>query len=343
MMNFRRLLFPFSWLYILVTDIRNVLYDKRIFKSASFDIPVIAVGNLRVGGEGKTPHIEYLVQLLQPAKKVAILSRGYQRKTRGYAEVKINSTPEQCGDEPVQFKNKFPETFVAVDEQRALGIAHILMDAEDTEVILLDDAFQHRSVKAGLYILLTSYGRLYTRDAVLPAGNLRERKKGAERAQVIIVSKCPHKLSETEQQEIIRELNPLPHQQVFFTSIGYDRMRPLFASSHDTNAENILLVTGIANPQPLLEYCKTRFTAVKHMRFADHHAFTDNDITRIIAEMHTLPQGSILLTTEKDAMRLKEKTALQNLPVYFLPIKTEFLAQEDTFRKTILNYVNTNT
>ena len=144
MMNFRRLLFPFSWLYILVTDIRNVLYDKSIFKSASFDIPVIAVGNLRVGGEGKTPHIEYLVQLLQPAKKVAILSRGYQRKTTGYAEVKINSTPEQCGDEPVQFKNKFPEIFVAVDEQRALGIAHILMDAEDTEVILLDDAFQHR-------------------------------------------------------------------------------------------------------------------------------------------------------------------------------------------------------
>jgi tetraacyldisaccharide 4'-kinase len=343
-MNFRRLLIPFSWLYILITDIRNRLFDKGVLKGVQFDLPVIAIGNLRVGGEGKTPHIEYLIRLLHPQFKTAVLSRGYGRKTTGYREVTTQSTASECGDEPVQFKRKFEEVTVVVDEQRALGIAHLLVDAEDTQVVLLDDAYQHRWVKAGKYILLTAYEHLYTRDAVLPAGNLREKASGAQRADVIIVTKCTPELTEQERSAITHELAPLPHQQVFFTCIQYVQPTALFQTrAFPNHVTSVLLLTGIANPQPLVEYVKHHWGEVKHLAFPDHHTFTENNIQQVIKQWETMPEGTVLLTTEKDAVRLLPFTQLHHLPVFYLPITIGFIDDENEFHKLIYDYVDANT
>lgn len=329
---------------MLVTDIRNRLFDTGVFKSVQFDLPVIAVGNLRVGGEGKTPHMEYLIRLLHPQFKTATLSRGYGRKTKGYREVTLHSTAAGCGDEPVQFKRKFPDLTVVVDEQRALGIAHLLVDSEDTQVVLLDDAYQHRWVKAGKYILLTSYEHLYTRDVVLPAGNLREKASGAQRADVIIVTKCPPDITEQQRTAITGELAPLPHQQVFFSCVQYGSITPLSGKKVVPEViPGVVLITGIAQPQPMVKYVQQLAKEVTHLSFPDHHEFSAGDIDKMLQTLHNMPKGSILLTTEKDAVRLQPFRALQNEPVYYLPITVGFIAHENEFRNLIYDYVNAHT
>ncbi|MDX1762091.1 MAG: tetraacyldisaccharide 4'-kinase [Christiangramia sp.] len=332
MPNPRKLLFPFSVVYHTVTGLRNKLYDLDILKSTSYDIPVIAVGNLNMGGTGKSPMIEYLLGNLRKNNKVATLSRGYKRESKGFQFVESSDPATKSGDEPLQFKNKFPEVLVAVDANRREGISEILQFSPD--VILLDDAFQHRKVKAGIYILLTAYGDLYIDDFLLPAGNLRESSSGAERAEIIIVTKCPADLNETEMEEIRKRLKPNANQQVFFTSIKYSEKvlsekeaMPLSQVNSD-----FVLVTGIANPAPLIQHLKRKGIDLKHYKFPDHHSFSDNEINLLNKEKK-------ILTTEKDFMRLKDKLPAEK--IYYLPIEVHFLNNgEKRFQQKIEDFLN---
>ncbi len=346
-MNWRWLLFPFSWLYGTVVFLRNKLFDLRVLKSVSFDTPVICVGNLRVGGEGKSPHIEYLISLLKDEFKTGTLSRGYKRKTKGFQLATSDSEAGDIGDEPLQFSKKFQDIAVAVDKDRVLGITHLIAE-KNTEVILLDDAFQHRYVQAGLTILITSYGNLYVNDFLLPAGNLREPVSGAKRADILIVSKCPKELDEAGKATIIAQLQPLPHQQVYFTAIEYGKLTPLYSTpmmlpSADASC---LVVTGIANPQSLIRECKTQFKEVMHYGFSDHHAFSKYDIELIRKKLDAMPgKEKFILTTEKDSMRLRAKALqpyVKNLPLYYIPISIRFLDKETIFNEQIKKYVRSN-
>ncbi|MBS1655535.1 MAG: tetraacyldisaccharide 4'-kinase, partial [Bacteroidetes bacterium] len=258
--SFRILLLPFSLLYWLVIKIRNWMYDKNIFRSASFGLPLICVGNLSVGGTGKSPMVEYLVNVLKDKFNVTTLSRGYKRKTKGYALADENSTALDIGDEPMQFHLKFPDVPVAVGEERIEAIPQLLHDKPGTEVVILDDAFQHRAVKAGLNILLTDYNNLFTRDFFLPTGDLRDLKSGYKRAEVIVVTKCKPDLSMTEKNKIIKEIDPLPEQQIFFTAIEYGGLYNMVSQEKRTitSKTEVLLITGIANPRPLKKHLEEK-------------------------------------------------------------------------------------
>jgi len=325
---FRKLLFPFSLLYGGVTALRNLLYDKGILKSKAYDFPVICVGNLSTGGTGKSPMIELLVSYLKDDCKIAVLSRGYKRKTTGFRAVLITSTVEEVGDEPLQFKHKFPEINVAVCEDRQTGIEKLRKTAE---LVLLDDAFQHRKVRASLNILLTSYNDLYINDCILPAGNLREPKSGATRAQIIVVTKCPDTLDSERMEKIIRRLKPNSKQEVYFSKIGYSshiinetEKRPL---EYLRNRE-FILVTGIANPKPLIAYLKKEEFNFEIKSFPDHHNFSNSEIEQ-------LSKHKLILTTEKDYTRLK--LLASRTEIYFLPIKTVILNDsESLFKESII-------
>ena len=329
----RKFLLPFSLLYWMITEVRNMLYDFNILRSSSFSTPVITVGNLRVGGTGKTPMIEYLLDFLLPHYSTATLSRGYGRKTKGFYILKGNETADIPGDEPLQFKIKFPEAIVVVDEERRRGINNIINNFSP-EVILLDDAFQHRKVKAGLNILLTSYGNLYTSDWILPAGNLRESVKGAKRAEIIVVTKCPPDLSVNEEWDIKKELDISESQQLFFTYIDYNlqiinNKGSLFLDQ--ISAKSVLLVTGIANPGSLVDFLKERGINFQHENFPDHYEFSENDISGF-------SKADIVLTTEKDYMRLKDKFVHPHL--YYMPIRFKFARNESKFENIISKFVN---
>lgn len=330
----RKLLFPFAILYGCITAVRNRLYDWQLLKSYSYDIPVIAVGNLSVGGTGKTPQTEYLIRLLQPLYKIATLSRGYKRKSKGFVLAGKNTKVEDLGDEPFQFFSKFKNIWVAVDSDRKNGIEKLLNQNDKPDVILLDDAFQHRRVKAGFYILLTAFGDIYPDDLMLPMGNLREFRSGAKRADVIVVTKCPPNLSEDKQQEIIRKINPQKKQKVFFTAIGYDTK--VYSENKQTDIQEIrnmpkLLVAGIAKPKPFFGYLQK--TGDDVMIFPDHHDFTDTDVKNIREKAG----GRIIVTTEKDYMRLQDK--LRSEQLFYLPVQTEFLKEAEIFNQKILDYV----
>ena len=338
----RKLLFPFAILYGLITSIRNFLFDKGILKSYSFDLPVIAVGNLSVGGTGKTPQIEYLIRLLSDKYKIATLSRGYKRQSKGFILADANSNATILGDEPFQFYKKFPSIQVAVDADRKNGIEQLLSQSNKPEVILLDDAFQHRKVKAGFYILLTSYGDLYSDDFMLPTGNLRESRSGAKRANVIIVTKCPFNLSPDEQNNIKKKLKVAENQKLYFTFIAYEEF--VYGENRKINVNEIqsaakLLVAGIAKPEPFFAYLQD--TNDVCLSFPDHHNFTDKDIL----EIKNLAQNNIIITTEKDYMRLKGSLPSEQL--FYLPIQSSFISGPETsgdnFIKTILDYVGTST
>jgi tetraacyldisaccharide 4'-kinase len=338
----RKLLFPFAILYGMITGIRNFLFDNGIFKSYSFDLPIIAVGNLSVGGTGKTPQIEYLIRLLSDKYKVATLSRGYKRQSKGFILAEASSNAAILGDEPFQFFQKFPSIQVAVDADRKSGIEKLLSLPEKPEVILLDDAFQHRKVKAGFYILLTSYGDLYSDDFMLPTGNLREWRSGAKRAQVIIVTKCPFNLSQDKQNDIKNRLNVSANQELYFTFIAYDNF--IYGENRKINVNEIqtaskLLVAGIAKPEPFFAYLQD--TNDVCLSFPDHHNFTDKDIL----EIKNLAQNNIIITTEKDYVRLKGSLPSEQL--FYLPIQSSFISGPETsgdnFDKNILNYVGTST
>ena len=332
----RKLLFPFAILYGFITSLRNYLYDKGILKSYSFDIPVIAVGNLSVGGTGKTPQIEYLIRLLSPNYKVATLSRGYKRKSEGFILADTASTAEILGDEPFQYFKKFPDIQVAVDADRKNGIEQLLNQKSRPEIILLDDAFQHRKVKAGFYILLTAYEDLFCDDFMLPTGNLRECRNGAKRANLIIVTKCPLDITELEQQNIKNKLAvDLP---IYFSSIDYDDKVYNDTESlavSDLKLTPKMLLAGIAKPKPFFDYLQTDKDEV--MTFSDHHHFSESDILNIKSRAI----DKIIVTTEKDFVRLNAKILRKQL--FYLPIKSKFLSNQESFDAIILNYVGTST
>lgn len=342
--SFRILLFPFAFLYGFIIWIRNWMYDRNILRSSTFGLPLICVGNLSVGGTGKSPMVEYLVKLLRNRFKVATLSRGYKRKTRGYALATEQSTALDIGDEPMQFHRKFPGTPVAVGEERIVAIPQLLHDRPQTEAIILDDAFQHRSVKAGLNILLTDYNNLFTRDFFLPTGDLRDQRSSYKRAQVIVVTKCPPDLSEEERVQITREIEPLPHQKVFFTTIVYGTPYHIIDRSTVSIEEQteVLLVTGIANPRSLKSYLEEQAETYYQMNYSDHHIFSIDD-WRDIKKRFSLVETDqkIILTTEKDAMRLlKFEQELAGVPFYVIPIEHSFLFGEGTmFDSIVLKFI----
>ncbi len=331
----RKILFPFAILYGFITSIRNFLFDKGIIKSYSFDIPVIAVGNLSVGGTGKTPQIEYLIRLLSPNYKVATLSRGYKRKSEGFILADASSNAEILGDEPFQYYEKFQNIQVAVDADRKNGIEQLLSQANKPEIILLDDAYQHRKVKAGFYILLTSYGDLYSDDFILPTGNLRESRSGAKRANLVIVTKCPATLSLDEQNKIKAKLNLTPNQELFFSFIDYEDA--IYSEDKRKKVEEIknvdtLLLAGIAKPTPFFDYLKSNNDEC--LTFPDHHHFTEKDIL----DIKNKAQNKIVITTEKDFVRLKGSIPKEQL--FYLPIRSSFHSEsENNFDNGILNFV----
>ncbi len=338
----RKLLFPFAVLYGAVTGIRNFLFDKGILQSYSFKLPVIAVGNLSLGGTGKSPQIEYLIRLLSSKYKVATLSRGYKRESKGFVLAKANATAGLLGDEPYQFFRKFKNIQVAVDSDRKNGINQLLSQAEIPEVILLDDAYQHRKVKAGMYVLLTAYGDLYATDWMLPTGNLRESRSGAERAAVVVVTKCPPDLSSQEQKEIQKKLKLRDNQQLYFTAIGYDDK--VYGEASTYSVAEILktekvLIAGIAKPEPFFNHLKN--TNDVCVSFPDHHNFSEKEIE----EIKKIAQNKIIITTEKDYVRLQGRLAIEQL--FYLPIQTVFLPNAtlsgNDFDQKILNYVGTST
>ncbi|MDA6071623.1 tetraacyldisaccharide 4'-kinase [Flavobacterium sp. AC] len=331
----RKILFPFAVLYGFITSIRNFLFDKGILKSTSFDIPVIAVGNLSVGGTGKTPQIEYLIRLLSNRYKVATLSRGYKRKSEGFVLASASSNAEILGDEPFQFYQKFPNIQVAVDANRTNGITQLLSQNEKPQVVLLDDAYQHRKVKAGFYILLSSYGDLYADDFMLPTGNLRESRSGANRANIVIVTKCPKDLSDEEQEQIRLKLKLICSQQIYFTFIDYDdficNSKEEKIAVNEIKNESKLLLAGIAKPTPFFDYLKNENDEC--LTFPDHHHFSDSDLEAILNKA----QGKKIITTEKDYVRLKDSKLISQL--YYLPIKSTFINYQQNFDATILEYV----
>lgn len=328
----RNLLFPVVPIYYLVTLLRNWLYDKGIKSSKSYQIPIICVGNLSTGGTGKTPMIEYLIRLLKDQTSVATLSRGYKRITNDYILAEEGETTDTIGDEPFQFFRKFKDIKVAVDTNRQHGIEQLLTLKDQPEVILLDDAYQHRKVKAGFNILLTAYYNLYSRDIVLPTGNLREPRSGAKRADIIVVTKCPEGLSDVEKRNISSELKILPHQQLFFSYINY--AKTVISKQGELAVEALpkfTLVTGIANAKPLVDFLKRKQLEFNHIEYPDHYSFKPNDIEMLAKE-------DFIVTTEKDYVRLSDNENLEpNL--FYLPIEV-MIDRPDDFNKAITTFVN---
>jgi tetraacyldisaccharide 4'-kinase len=325
------LLSPFALLYGMAVSLRDGLYRQGLLKGVEFNLPVISVGNLSVGGAGKTPHIEYLIRLLLPYVEVATLSRGYRRKTRGYLAVASGMNAEQAGDEPLQFKRKFPDVYVAVSESRTFGIPQIVQDRPDTQVVLLDDAFQHRSVKPGLNILLTEYQYPFTRDFLLPAGRLREWRSAYRRADIIVVSKCPAEMDETARQKMTREIAPLPRQRLYFSHYRYLPPYYLLDNRYTVALDkslDVLLISAIARTDYLLEYLREQVNDVLVMEYEDHHYFSPYDMGRLEAAFQQMPaERKLILTTEKDAMRLELHRSFfleRRLPVFVLPVEVRF-------------------
>lgn len=346
------LLFPFAVIYGIITSLRNLLYDWKFLKSKSVDVHTICVGNLAVGGTGKTPHVEYLINILQNDFKIAILSRGYKRKTSGFIQASNVSTAFDIGDEPLQYKTKNPQLEVCVDANRVNGIKKILEFPEPPKVVILDDAFQHRALNCELKIVISEYNNLYLNDCMMPAGYLRESKKGIERADIIIVSKTPDKTTAIEIRNVIKDLKPLAHQQLFFTWLKYGELKGFqnpadtIDTLNDLFRYRIVAFTGIGNPQPMITNLKEYASDVKHIQFPDHHSFTIQDIADVRAQLDAIEGGNkIVVTTEKDAMRLRG-TDLQDiantLPLYVLPIEVDFKDKTQEFNDTIINYVRTN-
>ncbi len=346
-------LLPLSWLYGMGVAIRNELFEMGLLKSRAFNIPVISVGNITVGGSGKTPHVEYLIRLLQDSFKVAVLSRGYKRKSKGYQLASETSKMSDLGDEPYQMKQKFSNIYVAVDRDRCNGIERLTTDqaTNDVEVILLDDAYQHRYVKPGINILLVDYHRLIIYDKLLPAGRLREPISGKTRANMVIITKCPRDLKPMEFRVLTKALNLYTFQNLFFTTITYENLQPLFAKRSKTlnsinKNDNILLLTGIASPKQMLVDLAPYSKNITSMNFPDHHFFTPKDVEAINKRFSELPEPKLLITTEKDATRLKSIKGLSKevrKALYVLPIRIRFLlGKEKMFNDKILSYVQKN-
>lgn len=341
MQHLRLLLLPFAWIYGCITYFRNVFYDFGVFKSFPIPKKSICIGNLSVGGTGKTPHVAYLTNLLKNSNKITILSRGYGRETKGFLLGTKTSRDTEIGDEPKLYISRFfPQINVVVCEKRIVGIQKIQELFPENNLILLDDAFQHRAVKAGLNILLTDYSALFSNDHVLPAGNLREWKSGKKRADYIIVTKCPEKITEQDKRKVISSLK-FNESKIFFSSIKYGQLIP-FGKPIESELKNILLVTGIANYEPLLIELQKRFK-VETISFSDHHHFSFQDIERIHQKFDTFATDSkAIVTTEKDFMRLSEKiesSKIKEYPWLYQTIDVE-IDKKDIFNNLVIQYVN---
>ena len=349
----REWLTPLSWLYGLGVGFRNLLFKLGILKSRAFDIPVISVGNITVGGSGKTPHVEYLVSLLKDKMKVAVLSRGYKRKSKGYVLANDDTTMREIGDEPYQMKQKFPELYVAVDKKRTEGIDRLTHDEQtkDVDVILLDDAYQHRYVKPGVNILLVDYHRLIIYDKLLPAGCLREPKEGKSRADIVIITKCPKDLRPMEYRVLMKALDLYPYQSLYFTTLIYDNLKQVYGTeSMPINSLpdrcNVLLLTGIASPKQMQNDLSVYNYNLSYLSFSDHHNFSKKDIRTINRKFAELPSPKVIITTEKDVARIKFVEGLNDEAkesMYALPVRIQFmLGQEEEFNNKIINYVRKN-
>jgi tetraacyldisaccharide 4'-kinase len=344
---------PLSWLYGLGVGFRNLLFKLGILKSRAFDIPVISVGNITVGGSGKTPHVEYLVSLLKDKMKVAVLSRGYKRKSKGYVLANDDTTMREIGDEPYQMKQKFPKLYVAVDKKRTEGIDRLTHDEQtkDVDVILLDDAYQHRYVKPGVNILLVDYHRLIIYDKLLPAGCLREPKEGKSRADIVIITKCPKDLRPMEYRVLMKALDLYPYQSLYFTTLIYDNLKQVYGTeSMPINSLpdrcNVLLLTGIASPKQMQNDLSMYNYNLSYLSFSDHHNFSKKDIRTINRKFAELPSPKVIITTEKDVARIKFVEGLNDEvkeSMYALPVRIQFmLGQEEDFNNKIINYVRKN-
>ena len=343
---------PLSWLYGLGVKLRNFLFDTGIRKSQKFKTPVISIGNITVGGTGKTPHVEYLVRLLQDHLHVAVLSRGYKRKSSGFVMAGDSTTMSDIGDEPFQMKQKFPKVTIAVDRNRVHGI-NCLTDNDskksNIDVVLLDDAFQHRQVKPGINILLVDYHRLIIYDKLLPAGRLREPLKGKDRADIVIVTKCPKDLKPMEYRVITKAMNLYPYQQLYFSTLDYEELQPVFKdtkelkSKKDLKTQNILLLTGIASPRQMNEDLKPIVKSITPLTFSDHHAFSPNDVELLNATFAEMPSPKCIITTEKDAARLLTTEGMSDevrKNLYKLPVRISIIQnQEEAFNQHIMSYV----
>jgi len=346
------LLLPFSILYGFILYIRNVFFNWDILPSKKFDFPIIAVGNLNLGGVGKTPHVEYLIRLLKEEYNVATLSRGYKRKTKGFFLAHNSSTVADIGDEPLQYFKKFKSIKVAVDEKLVHGIEQLKIKDPSIELILLDDAYQHRYVEPGINILATNYSNLYIDDYVVPSGRLREWPSGSKRATIIIVTKCPPTLTIKEREKIKNKLTLSNQQQLYFTYLKYGKLVPFTKKCNHIHFKlndqySILLVTAIANPSPLFDHLQKQFQKIDHISFSDHHNFSQKDIHQIESSFNKLNDNNkLIITTEKDIMRLSLPNILneiQKLPIYYVPIEICFHNNDKKeFDSHILNYVKTN-
>ncbi len=339
----RFLLFPFAVLYDAITALRNSLFDRGYKPATRFDIPVISVGNLAVGGTGKTPMVEYLIRLLQPNYKLAILSRGYGRKTKGFKIANANDTAATIGDEPFQIFKKFtPEINVVVGEDRAYAIPMLLQELEGTHGVILDDAFQHRSVIPGFSILLTEYSNPFFSDFILPVGRLREARSGAIRADVVVVTKCSPQLSEDEMMEFENAIRKYTDRAVFFSKIRHGE--PVgFGTSEAKLTKQVILISAIANSHILEEYVSKTYTLLKHFDFRDHYTITGSDLKEIESLLKKYPDGEVsILTTEKDMVKLRQdelKSLIARLPVFYLPIETEFIRNGKDFDTLVLSFM----
>lgn len=351
MLFFLRLLFiPFALLFVLITEFRNFLFNIRLLRSSKFDIPTIGIGNLSVGGTGKSPHTEYLITHLKNRYKIATLSRGYGRKTKGFLEVSAENKSVDCGDEPLQFKLKNKEIVVAVDENRVRGVMNLVHDHSDLEVILLDDVFQHRAIKPGLLILLTEYDSPFFKDFILPVGNLRELRKNASRADLIVVTKCPEEIAPEMKIHFENSLKRYCNKPIFYSKMQYGNCYSIFDQHTmitDLKNKKIIALSGIANPQPFHNYLKTKTEQFHSIVFNDHHKFNAKDIERIERDFNSFAaEETIIITTEKDAMRLISlddslQTRLKKLPIYSLPITIQFNTP-DLFNSIIDEFISEN-
>jgi tetraacyldisaccharide 4'-kinase len=337
----RVLLFPFALIYDAITTLRNMLYDMGYKPSASFDVPVIGIGNISVGGTGKTPMTEYLIRLFYPQYKIVTLSRGYGRKTTGFRIASTQDNSSSIGDEPYQIYQKFgSKVKVTVGEERALAIANIMHEFPDTEVIVMDDAFQHRKVKPGFQVVLTELNNPFYNDYLLPAGRLRESRQGIKRADAIVITKCPADLSIEKMMEVEKCVREYSDKPVFFATIRYGN--PVAISDQANFQPTAVLVSGIANPQPFVDYARSQFTIVRHFDFRDHHDYTISDI-RSISEV-AKRENAIILTTEKDAVKINTaalRSAFSGLSVFYLPIETTFIRNGKDFDEMVLNALST--
>lgn len=346
-----RLLAPLAWLYAIVLNIRHWLYDSGILKSRSFSVPTICVGNLALGGTGKTPHTEYLIRLLKDKANVAVLSRGYGRKSKGFVLADESTTYEQIGDEPMLYHTRFEDIIVAVDEDRCDGVSRLMRLGKTPEVILLDDAFQHRQIKPGLNLLLTEYYDLYKKDMLVPAGRLRDVKSAAKRADIIIVTKSPRVLLPYDKRNVTSMIDAKPYQKLFFTYIDFQELKPITQSAKDIRLQDMksaYLFCGIANPYPLEDHLKRKYNTLITNYYDDHHSFTDTDIDMILGGFDSvIGKNKIIVTTEKDLMRLTNSSFLsrfENVPLFTIPIEVRFndAKEEETFNNLILDYVGKN-